>query len=247
MIRCGGAVFVVYLLFTVVSIADDKVISLATLEWPPYVGKELNNYGVTVEIVTTCFRNAGYEVEINFLPWPRALEYVREGKLDAAFPAYYSDERAQEFALSEPFAKGPLVFFKRKNKLISFTSLEGLKGYRIGVVYGYVNASDFDDADYLDKRAVNSDKQNLSKLIQNRIDLAVIDLYTANHILKTELPEGVALLEPLLPPFREMQLYVAFSKKSNGYEQIRKAFNVSLKKLRDEGRLASILQKYDVR
>jgi ABC-type amino acid transport substrate-binding protein len=240
----GFAVQLLILCLGPTGFAADKTVSLATLEWEPYVGKKLTDHGFTAEIVTEAFRRAGCAVTIDFMPWARVLQELSKGKYDAAFPAYYSDKRAKTYALSNPIAEGPLVFCKKKEADISYTSLHDLKPYRIGVVRGYVNTPQFDAADYLAKDVANSDEINLKKLLKGRIDLAVIDKFTAKHILSTTMPEGRKAVEFLEPSLQVKPLYLAVSRKTKGWQQLVKEFNQGLKQITEDGTLRKIMRKH---
>ncbi len=170
--------------------AGTKTVKLATLEWPPYVGSDMAGYGFTSEVVAAAFKQAGYNVTVNFLPWERVLQETEDGNYDAGYPAYYSDERAQKYLLSEPFAEGYTGFYKRKADNISYSTLEDLKDYRIGVVQGYVNSPEFDAADYLLKEEAIDEPTNLNKLLAGRIDLTVADRLVGQYIINTTLPEA---------------------------------------------------------
>ncbi|MCF8061123.1 MAG: transporter substrate-binding domain-containing protein [Deltaproteobacteria bacterium] len=215
-------------------------ISLATLDWAPYAGKDLPNLGFTSEIVTRAFEHAGYRVDIAFMPWARVLRRVARGDADAMYPAYRSTERARVFALSDPFAQSFLVFYKRVDDDIAYTGLRNLEGYRIGVVRGYVNSPAFDQAEYLLKESTDSDESNLRKLLKGRIDLAVIDLYTARHLLENRIPKGLVHLEPLEPPLEVKTLHLAVSRRLPGYRAVVADFNRALSRLSSDGTLEEI-------
>lgn len=223
--------------------SDEHTIKLATLDWPPYVGENLPQGGFTTAIIREAFKRTGYEVKVDFMPWARVLREAEAGNYDAAYPEYYSEERAQAFFLSEQFASGPLGFYKRKGAIINYTKLEDLKPYRIGVVSGYINTPEFDAADYLQKDVVNSDEQNIRKLLLGRIDLAVIDKLVAQYIIKTNVPEAADVLEFMEPPLKEQSLHVIFSRQVAGSEQKLQAFNAALKTMREDGTLERILKE----
>jgi len=218
-------------------------IKLASLEWPPYVGTKLSQYGFTSEIVKEIFNKAGYKVKYNFMPWARVLKCVERGNYDAAYPAYFSKERAEKYAMSEPIAHGPLVLFKRKSDSIKFTKLIDLKPYKIGVVRGYVNTPEFDNAAYLNKEAVNSDEQNIKKLLKRRIDLAVVDKYTGLYLIKTKDLDPQKELNFIDRALENKTLHVAFSKKLPNYQKIVEQFNSTLKELQKDNTLTNIIEK----
>ncbi len=68
----------------------EEPLSLATLEWAPYVGKDLPDRGFATEIVTEVLGRSGYGVDITFMPWVRVLRRVARGEADALYPACMS-------------------------------------------------------------------------------------------------------------------------------------------------------------
>jgi len=230
--------------FQSTAFSSDRVVKLATLNWEPYVEENLENYGFTSEIVSEVFKKAGYQVEIHFMPWARVLAEVKTGEYDAMYPAYYSEERSGIYAFSNPIAQGPLVLYKRSYDTILYKTLMDLKPYKIGVVRGYVNTPEFDSAVYLNKKIVNSDKQNLLKLLTGRIDLAVIDKYTAKRIIKTDIPQATEKLDFLDPPLENKVLYVGFSKAVKDYQKLLKNFNQTLNDMVKKGLIDDIVKKH---
>jgi len=54
--------------------ADDKVVRLATLEWAPYTSESARHDGATTEVVRRAFEAMGYQLEVVFYPWERAIK-----------------------------------------------------------------------------------------------------------------------------------------------------------------------------
>lgn len=226
------------------ALAAQKV-SIATLNWEPYVGESLPDYGFTSEIVSTAFKEAGYDPEIKFMPWARAMQMTEKGNYDAAFPAYYSKERAQKYALTDAFAHGPVVLASKSGADISFSEIEDLKPYSIGIVKGYVNGEEFDAADYLNKDETRNNEQNLKKLLAGRVDLIAIDKVVAVNLLKNN-PNISGDLQDVTfldPPLDNLSLHVLISRNIDNYEQVLKDFNAALDKLSDDGTIDEILKK----
>jgi polar amino acid transport system substrate-binding protein len=63
-----------------------KKVSIATLEWPPYISSKIKGNGSVARIITKAFKSVGYEVEFEFLPWARAISYIKSGQVDAIVP-----------------------------------------------------------------------------------------------------------------------------------------------------------------
>ncbi len=224
--------------------AAEKTIILATVDWTPYVGKNLPDNGFLSKIVTTALERTGYSVEIKYMPWATILKAVENGKVDAFFPAYYSEERTVKFVVSESFFTGPLYLCKLKSNKIVYSTLEDLKPYKIGVVRGYLNTPEFDSADYLNKKKANSDKLNLVKLIKKRVDIVVVDKYAALQIVKESIPDAIGAIDFLEPPLEEKTLHLVFSRKNKNCQAIVDGFNTEIKILTEDGSVKKIIRKY---
>jgi ABC-type amino acid transport substrate-binding protein len=244
--------FLFFLSLAQLAIAGQTV-TLATLEWEPYIGPNMDNNGYVYEIVAEAYKRSGVDVDIRFLPWARAVKTAETGKRDGLFPEYYDEGRLEKFVFSDSFPGGPVGLYKRIDNKISYAvdpqqrqtvALKALKQYRFGVVRGYVNTKAFDEATFLTKDVANSDETNLKKLFKGRIDFIFIDKYVAKHIIVRKYPHFLTELEFMEPPLEVKPLYIAFSKQAKDYQSKLKAFNDGLKKLREEGMLTKIMEKH---
>ena len=155
--------------------------------------------------------------------------------------------RASLFALSESFAKSRLGFYKKKKTQIFFKKLSDLSPYRIGVVRGYVNTKEFDQAKFLIKDFAKSDKANLKKLLKGRLDLIIVDHVTAQFILNSSFPNEKEFLEFLEPPLEEKGLHLALSRKNLNFEEILKGFAEGLKSIVKDGTKDKIINKHNLK
>ncbi len=232
--------------------AQNRTIKIATLEWPPYSSEKLKEGGYSMAIIKRIFEEAGYKVEMKYMPWARVLSEVEKGSLDVAACAYPSEERKQKYFMSNPFVKAPLGFFKLKDKTINYQKIEDLKPYKIGTVRGYVNSEEFDKADYIKKEAVDKDEQNYTKLIAGRIDLAVGDRANGfaiiNKLIQDEKDpkkkEQLKNIEFVNPPLVDYTLHVLGSRAVKDGETIVKDFNKALEKLEKSGEIKNIEKAY---
>ncbi len=205
-IRCCLAVVLVML--PTASISAGARISLATLDWPPYISQSLPLNGYVHEVVVTAFERAGIATEISFYPWARAAKLVESGRVDVLFPEYYGKEKEADFAFSTPFKGGPVGLLKRKSLNVKWSvdpqksplkNLQSLAKYRFGVVRGYVNTEAFDNTSFLDKEEVVSDEINLRLLSAKRIDFIFIDKFVASYFIQTKYPHYKSQFEFMIP------------------------------------------------
>ncbi len=226
-----------------------KTVQIATLEWPPYIGRDMPKNGYIANITRAAFQAAGYrlrDINIEFMPWQRAVDLTREGEYDGVLCMYPSEERTRLFRLSDPVPGGPVVLFKLESRDdVDFDgTMESLRGYKIGVIAGYVNSRAFDEADYLDKAEVPTNEQNLRQLLAGRVDLIAMDHLVANYILALRIPGKLKQIKPLKPPLALNNLHVGFSRNVAESERKWRDYNEGLARIRQSGKLKSILEEH---
>lgn len=217
--------------------AADPVVLMASLEWPPYVSERLPGQGLISQRVRMALAREGYQLQIRFLPWKRAVAMVQHStSYIGVFPEYASPQREQEFYCSDPILQAPLALIQdARLPPINWSRLEDLTGYRIGTVAGYINTPEFDALvarKMLDIDEAQDDVANLKKLLRGRIELAVIDPVLYRHLLRHN-PEIKALSWRLRLVSRllgQMQLVACFRHDAAG-ERVRNALNRGLLQL----------------
>lgn len=198
-------------------------IKLVSLYWPPYSGENLVGQGANIAVARAAFEAVGVELEVDFYPWARTLGLARnlESGYSGYIPEYYAEDRAQEFYFSNEIGSGPLGFAKLKDSDFSWSKLEDLRTYRIGIVRGYVNTEAFDQAvkdNMFRAEPVEDDARNLTKLAYRRLDVAVIDENVMKYLANTqpELENHKTQFEMARPYLEIKPLYVCFKRTEQG-------------------------------
>lgn len=234
------------MLFSSLSFSADKVVRLTSLDWPPYSGKHLAQQGASVAVAKAAFKAMGYDLQVSFFPWSRAVALAKDGKSNFSgyFPEYYSDDTAKDFIYSEAMGSGPLGFAERKDNSIAWSDLNDLKAYKIGVVQDYINTTDFDAmvaSKALKTSSTTSDTKNLLKMVNGRLDLAVVDKNVMNYLFKTDkgLAKKSANAQFNSTLLEDKKLFICFKKNAKG-EELAKIYNEGLKKID----ITSIMNKH---
>jgi len=213
-----------------------ETITLATLEWPPYVADKLPQQGGEAAVVRAAFQAVGIDVRFEFMPWTRAIKLGTFSKDYAGyFPAYFGEERNRTALMSQPIGSSPLGIAHRKDRPLSWKTLDDLTPYKLGVVDGYVNTAEFDRRKVeglLQVDGAPSDESNLMKLAVNRVDLAVVDRHVFDFLLRTR-PALAPHKDNLVfdgPLLEDKPLYIYFRRGAEG-ERLRALFAVGLQKI----------------
>ncbi|MQP67115.1 transporter substrate-binding domain-containing protein [Niveispirillum sp. SYP-B3756] len=214
----------------------ENVVRLASLDWPPFTGPHLPDQGRSTAIVQAALAGAGLDLQVDFLPWQRALASgLRDPDFQGYFPEYRDATMARHCLLSDPIGNSPLGFAERVDAPAPWRQLADLAGRRIGIVRGYVNNPEFDAmaaAGGLTVEPAVDDATNLRKLAAGRLDLVVIDSNVLSYLLATDpdlIPHRAALrLNARL--LEEKSLHVCFRNDEAG-TALRARFDESLRHL----------------
>ncbi|MDN3610300.1 substrate-binding periplasmic protein [Vibrio ostreicida] len=197
-----------------------EVLTLTSLEWPPYSGRALDSQGASVAVVKAAVEAMGHQLNVEFYPWERAVHLAKsQTKYAGYFPEYHFE--ANDLVFSEPIGTGPLGFVENKANPITWNQLQDLKSMKIGVVRGYVNTEALDTlvaSGELQSEAVTSDSQNLKKVVGQRIPLAVIDSNVLAYLLSSDknLHNAKETLQMNSKLLAEKELFIAFANDESG-------------------------------
>lgn len=128
-----------FLGFIITSAFAAKTVTIATGEYAPYTSKSMKDYGFAAKITTEAFKAVGYNVKYVFVPWKRCEVMIQKNQAFGTIPYAITPERKKKYYFSTPFTPNtPVIFYYKKNPLKGkFTSLNQLKGLKIGGHLGY--------------------------------------------------------------------------------------------------------------
>lgn len=181
--------------------AEERILVLGSLEWPPYATAALADQGSANGKLKATMQKLGVRVEYKFMPWARVLKEMKDGTIEGLFPAW-PEEISPLVLKSDPVAWSEVGLIKKSsNDKVKFISVEdAFTKYTFGIVrdYGYptemigrLRASD------LIKGEPNDDKQLALMLNQNRFDISLTDPAVAkfySESLKLDPVETLAVI-----------------------------------------------------
>ena len=209
------------ILSLIVSVAiKAETLTLTSLDWPPYSGKSLPDQGASIAVVKAAVEAMGHSLKVEFYPWSRTVHLAKTyKKIVGYFPEYKFD--STDIIFSDKIGTGPLGFVENVADPITWSSLNDLKSYKIGVVRGYVNTVEFDAmvaSGEIQADEAKSDALNLKKVATKRVPLAVIDsnvlTYLVSNTTSLKQYDKTLVMNPKL--LAEKGLYIAFTNDSEG-------------------------------
>lgn len=229
------------------AVARDVMIGFAGNS-APYVMPDKDNPGISVEITREAFKRVGIQIKPVFQSYMRVKEEVKRGRLDGAAAMPGGEENLH---YSEPSIAFDNVAVVRKRDDIVIEHIRDLPGHRI---VAWQNAHDhlggeFQQLfgrhvkeDYVRKYYDLADQASQVRMFwSGRADVIVIDDVIFDYMTSTmadDFDTGIALEKHRI--FGGLTVFpIAFNDR-----ELRDQFNIGIAKLRAEGRIEQIYQKY---
>ncbi len=170
------------------AMGTEKVVKLATLpDFPPFSfviesydfdaeiippGQNSNRLiGSSWDIVRESFHAMGYTIQLQIMPWKRALLLTEKCEIDILFPAGKNTARQQIYQYStEPINTINYVIYVRPDSPLQWDGLAPLKGLLIGVKKGWTYGDKWNNADHFIKFNVDGVIQGFKMLDKKRLD-----------------------------------------------------------------------------
>jgi PAS domain S-box-containing protein len=164
--------------------------SLSTLRvvmddnYPPYVFRDAegNVQGILIDQWKLWEERTGVKVAITALPWGDALERMKAGEFDVIDTIFYTDERAQIFDFTAPYAQIDVPIFFQHN-ISGIADVGNLKGFRVAVKSGDANADWLIDHGITDLAYYNSYEEIIQAVARQERAIFVIDQPPALYFL----------------------------------------------------------------
>lgn len=226
-----------------------EVLILVIDEWPPYTTQEMEQKGIATEIIIEALKAADLEYKIEFRPWARALEMVQYGQAWGSFPWFYTEERAEIYAYSDPVITVDSVIFYRKdnpkfqNGFPEYSTLQDLKAYTFGGVNGYFYEIIFENESF--SYTLSQSLESAFKLlIEGKTDVINEDLNVGMHILQKYYPDSSDTILASHDYLSKDDMFLLISKSISNHEETLEKFNKGLELIKSNGLYNDIISKH---
>ncbi|AVX01490.1 transporter substrate-binding domain-containing protein [Vibrio vulnificus] len=220
-------------------------ITAAQDPWAPFVQQNNANPGISVEIVIEAFKTQGHDVDFKIMPWTRALNEVKDGRVDVLVATWFTQERTSYLNYSQPYLENSLKFIKRSGDGFEYNGMDSLSGKNVGIIRNYGYGDEFLKATNFNKPEANDLVANAKKLLAKRIDLTLEDELVAKATLSGagmnlsdfDFTNNALSVNPL-------HVTSGLANAKNG--EIIEAFNKGLAEIKANGTFDKILMKYGI-
>jgi len=221
-------------------------------EWEPFItGAYDKPAGLDMEVLNAVIRASGctWKNTNLVIPWARHLGLIKLGELDLATAATWTKERAEYAYFTQPYRRESVAIFVRKSDLEKYVqySLETLfdKLHTIGVERGNSYGTVMDEllaAFDQQVEKVNDNKQNVSKLMNKRVD-GYLGLLPYDSIQVKNMGFEDMIVPLPLSIVNTGDIHIMLSKEANSKE-IFQALESGLFEIKNNGTYDAIITKY---
>lgn len=203
--------------------------------------------GIMIEIAEKAFSASGHTIVYKVIPWKRAIEEARQGRIDGIVGAFIGDAPDFVFPDNELLIVSSNAFFVRKSSGWSYRGVPSLAEIQLGAVreydYGDVINTYLEEGNNVQLISGKTPLEiNIKKLLAGRIDAIVeseiVFWYTVNNMgLGNRVKAAGHIYEP-------EKCYIAFSPSLPTSEKYAELLSDGVDMLRASGELNLILARY---
>ena len=221
--------------------------TLVTDYWPPFriPGQRETMTGIDIDLVARIEARLGIKIQIQRVPWIRALAMMREGKADFMSGLARTAERETFIHYAEPpYTQIRPVFYKLASSPKEISRYEDLAGHRIGFTRGSAYFEPFDSDASLDKHSATDETQLLKMLVGQRFDFIIGSDLQADYEIGIRGYKN-RIVKADYRPEKSVPLYIGVSRKSAFLPRVEE-LNRAITELLANGTVTDLLGRYGV-
>ena len=212
------------------------LIMATNAEFPPYEYREGDQIvGIDAEIAQAIADDLGLELVIEDMAFDSLIAAVQSGKADMVLAGMtVREDRLENVNFSDPYTlTAQVVIVKDGSEIVSPSDLVGKK---VGVQLGTTGDMYAEDIDDVTVERFNKGFEAVQSLLQDKVDAVIIDREPAKVFISQN--EGLIILDE---EYTVEEYAIAIAKDNT---ELLEQVNASLAKLKDSGKIGSIINKY---
>jgi polar amino acid transport system substrate-binding protein len=179
--------------------AEDRTIVLSSDDSPPYAiadAAEGGPRGFMIDVALAVFEKEGYRVRVDFFPYMRSIQEVREGRADGVLLVAEATAPGLVF-LKNPISREKVAFFVRKGSPWRYSGVGSLEGKRIATGFGF-DFADPEISDFIKRKSAETpamvqlisgkdvNSRNFQKLLSDRVDIVIATEMIGTYVARQD-------------------------------------------------------------
>jgi len=224
--------------------AQDRRLTIAADEWPPFSGNDLPGGGIALDITSAVLERAGYAVETVVVPWARIMDGARSGEFDIITSLFADAELAEFLTYSAPFYATDVQLVQPAGASHSYDNVRDLVPFSIAVGDGFLYQDEFDRADYLKKVVVTTTQQAIQMVAHGRVDLTLDSVDVVRYVIDVQDPALADRVELAPGVLASQSIHMAVRSDLDDSATIVADFNATLAQMQADGSLEALLSRH---
>jgi polar amino acid transport system substrate-binding protein len=179
--------------------AEVRTIVLTSDDSPPYAiaaSGEAGAEGFMIDVARAVFEKEGYRVRVDFFPYMRSIQEVREGRADGVL--LVAEATAPGFVfLKNPISSEKVAFFVKKGSPWRYSGVESLERMRIATGFGF-DFADPEIGDFIKRKSASApamvqlisgkdvNSRNFQKLLSDRVDIVIATEMIGTYVARQD-------------------------------------------------------------
>jgi len=237
--------------FGMAAAAQADTITITADEWCPYnCTPGSDKPGYVVELAQKIYGDAGHEVKYKTMPWQRALKAGARGQVNGVIAVSFQPETEKMVLPEEPIVQYQIKAVTAKDSDWEYTGPDSLGDRRVAVLDGYNYGDAFmkwmenNQDQIVTNRGDAALERSLEMVKSGRVAMTLDGQYVLRHTInQAGLSDSVEFSGTVGD---SVPLYLGFSKKAGNAEEYAKLWTEGIQRMRENGTLQPILDKYQV-
>lgn len=234
--------------FSFSSVSEAQTLKIVTGEYAPYSGQDLPFGGVSTQVIQAVFKEVKQDIAIEFIPWNRAMNYLKSGNVAGSFPWAKNSEREKELLYSKPVHEYKILSYLTKRSALD--KKFSIYDKKACLASGW-DISLFEKIFEKNKISIERPitmESCFQMLAMGRIDLVVMNEHVGNAMVKKLFPLNSPLVGVAIDTLNNSgALYFTVSKNYPNGKKIISDFNRGLRLLKKNGKYDLLVRELEKR
>jgi polar amino acid transport system substrate-binding protein len=216
-------------------------LQLFSVRWPPFADED-GRARIALDLTERALTRAGYKATTELVPDGSLNSALRDERFAGSSVLWQSPEREEYLLYSNPYFENRLVLVGAPGSRVDLTSLDELKGKRLGIVTGYAYGAELEQSREVTFVPAPSTEDNLRALLHGEVDYVLVDDLVIHHVLEEYPGKLKGRIEIGRTPLIKRTLHLALHKSHPDAQKIIDAFNAALVSMLRDGSYNELLQ-----
>lgn len=227
---------------------NNEPLLIVTTNFPPYITATEEDKGFYPELISEIFARRGIDIVVEYYPWTRCVEMVKNHQAFATIPWVKSTEALRKFEFSNNFTMSKMnIFYLKYNAKITeqYKQKNELKKYKLGTINEYFYINDL-KALGVELDSTNTEVEAITKLYNGRYDVVIINENVGWKVIEALYGNEKDAFAVMDKPYRVTYEALRTSRDYPNRDFYLAEFNAGLRDVLEDGTYEKMMDEYNI-